>query len=137
MAALGTRLLTITVDGDDYTAEVSKAVIVSKPLAESDPRWVMCGPRRGYDLEFTAVQDMAPGSLWRVVWSRADELVPCVLKPYGNAVPTETLPHYDFTVTVHEPEGALLGGEANRSINARQVIECVWPLEAKPVEVVG
>lgn len=133
MSALGTRTLVITVDGDDYTAEVSKAVIVSRALSEDEK--VLCGPTRGYDLEFTAVQDMATGSLWDLVWTRVEEQLPCLLKPYGNAVATDSKRHYQFVATVKEPDGALIGGDANRSPNARQVIDCSWPLQARPVEV--
>lgn len=137
MSALGARQLVITVDGADYTAEVSKATIVAKKATPDDWRYSLCGPSIFYDLEFTAVQDLAPGSLWRVLWSRVDELVPCLLKPYGNDVATEAQPHYELLAWIEEPEGAVLGGEASVSRSARQTIECVWPLEAKPLEVMG
>lgn len=137
MAALGTRLLTIEIGGSEFTAQVSKAVIVS---GESDSDFVSfedaaSGGAREYRLEFTAVQDMETGSLWDEVWTSAGSSVACVLAPYGNAAASTTQPHYTFNATVTEPDGDFIGGEANASTSARMVFEASWVLDAKPTKV--
>lgn len=137
MAGIGTRLLKITIDGDDYTAEVSKAVITS---AESDADFVTfaaaaAGGARDYKLEFTAVQDGVAASLWSQVWLNAGDTVPCVLMPYGNASPSVSEPHFEFDAVISEPDGDFIGGEADSSTSARMTIDCAWSLEAKPTKV--
>jgi hypothetical protein len=135
MAALGTRLLTLTIDGTAYTAQVSNVRITS---AESDSDFVTfadaaAGGARAYTLAFTAVQDLATGSLWREVWDNAGDTVPFVIAPYGNASPAAGQGHITGSAVITEPDGDLVGGEANASTTARMVIECEWPCTAKPV----
>lgn len=137
MAALGTRLLKITVGAQDYTAQVSRAVITS---GESDADFVTfadaaSGGAREYRLEFTAVQDAATGTLWDKVFTAAGTSVACVLMPYGNAAASVTQPHFSFNATVTEPDGDFIGGEANASTSARFTFECSWVLDAKPTKV--
>lgn len=137
MTALGTRTLVITIGDQDYTAQVSKAVITS---GESDSDFITfadaaAGGARDYALAFTAVQDMETGSLWDKVWTAAGDTVACLLKPYGNAAASVAQPHYSFNATVKEPDGDFIGGEANASTTARMTIECTWPLDAKPTRV--
>ena len=139
MSGLGTRLLQLTVGGTDYTAEISKAVITS---GESDADFTTfadaaAGGARSYNLDFTAVQDMAAASLWDKVWTAAGTSVACILKPYGNAVASAGQPHYSFNAVVTEPDGDLIGGEADKSTTARMTIECSWPLDAKPTKVIA
>lgn len=137
MAALGTRLLKIDVAGSDFTAQVSKAVLVS---GEADSDFVTfadaaAGGAREYRLEFTAVQDLATSTLWDKVWSAAGTTVACILKPYGNTTASASQPHYSFNAIVSEPDGDFIGGEADASATARMTIECSWVLEAKPTKV--
>ena len=139
MTAIGTRLLQITVGGTDYTAQVSRAVISS---AESDADFVTfadaaAGGARDYTFGFTAVQDAETGTLWDQVWTSAGDTVACVLKPYGNASPSATQPHYSFNAVISEPDGDLIGGEADQSTTAKMTIECEWSLTAKPTKVVA
>lgn len=137
MAHLGTRSLKMTVDGDEVFAEVSNVRITS---AESDSDFVSFeaasqGGARDYRLAFTAVQD--PGttdSLWNKVFTDAGSTVSCVLMPEGNPTPTPTAPHFTFSAVISEPDGDLLGGEANASASARFTFECEWELTAKPVK---
>lgn len=137
MAALGTRLLKIEIDGTEYTAQVSVAKITS---AESDADFTTfadaaAGGARDYFLEFTAVQDAASGTLWSEVFTSAGDEVPCVLMPYGNATPTVGEPHFEFDAVITEPDGDFIGGEANKSTSARFTFEGKWPLAAKPTKV--
>lgn len=137
MTALGTRTLVITVGGEDYTAQVSKAVITS---GEADSDFVTfadaaAGGARDYNLNFEAAQDLSTGTLWDKIWTAAGSTVACLLKPYGNAEASVAQPHYSFNATVKEPDGDFIGGAANSSTTARMKFECTWPLDAKPTKV--
>lgn len=137
MAAIGTRLLTVTVDATDVTAQVSNARITS---AASDSDFTSfadaaAGGARQYSFEGTAVQDPATDSIWDQIWSAAGSTVACLLKPFGNASATVSQPHYSFNAVVTEPDGDLLGGEANASTTAKFTIDFAWPLDAKPTKV--
>jgi hypothetical protein len=139
MAAIGTRKLVLTVDGDDVTAEVSTCVIKS---GETDSDFVSfadaaAGGGREYILALTFVQDGEAGSLWDQVWSHTGEEVPVLVKPYGSAAASATTPHWSATAIVSEPDGDLLGGEADASPSNRFVTEVEWKLTGKPVKVVA
>lgn len=139
MAALGTRLLKVSVAGTEYSSQVSKAVIGS---GESDSDFVTfadaaAGGARQYTFDFITVQDLVAATLWDKIWSAAGTTVACILMPYGNAVATAAQPHYSFNAVVTEPDGDLIGGEADKSTTARMTTECSWPLEGKPTKVVA
>jgi hypothetical protein len=139
MAALGTRKLTIDIDGDDVTPEVSRAIITA---AESDSDFVSfadanAGGSREYTLELTFVQDPEVGSLWDQVWAHAGDEVDVVVRPNGNATASATQPHFEGTVIISEPDGDLLGGEADASASARFVTEAAWKFVSKPSRVVA
>lgn len=137
MAQLGTRLLTLSIGGTDYTAQVSKSVITS---GEADSDFVTfaqaaTGGGREYRLEFTAVQDPATGTLWDKVFTAAGTTVAFILKPAGGTTASPTQPHFTGNAVVSEPEGDLIGGEADSSVTARMTFECSWVLDAKPTRV--
>lgn len=136
MAGIGTRLLELTIDGENYTAEVSKAVITS---GEGDTDFVTfadakAGGKREYRLELTIVQDAETGSLWDKIWSAAGTTVPFSVNPYGNEVPSPAQPHFTGNATITEPDGDLIGGEADASTTARNVVEVSWVCDAKPTK---
>jgi len=138
MAALGTRLLKFKVGTTEHTAEISRCQIVSG-AADSDFTSfedAASGGAREYALELTMRQDMATTSLWRYLWSQAGETLGVKVNPYGNTTATETEPHYTGNVTIVEPDGVLIGGEANSSTSARMTVEARWVFDAKPVEVI-
>jgi len=137
MAALGTRSLTLTIDGNEVTGEISKGVVTSGE-AESDFvtfEEAAAGGKREYRLDIIAVQDAASSSFWDLVWSSSGTTVPYVLRPYGNEVPSEAQPHYTGNAIVSEPDGDFLGGEADASASAKFVIETSWELTGKPTKV--
>lgn len=139
MAALGTRSLTMTIDGTEVTAEVSKAAIRS---AGTEADFVSfadaaAGGGRDYVLALTFVQDAETGSLWDQVWESAGDEVPVLVRPYGNAAASATQPHFSATAIISEPDGDLLGGEADPSPSARFVTEVEWALTGKPTKVVA
>lgn len=137
MTGIGTRLLKMTVGGVERNAECQICEILS---AETDSDFetfadAAAGGGRTYKLHVKAVQDAAVGTLWDLVWSSPGSTVACVLKPYGNVAATPAQPHYSFNAVVAEPDGTLLGGEANKSTTARMTFEAEWQLEAKPTKV--
>jgi hypothetical protein len=137
MAALGTRLLKVKIGITEYTAEVSKCEVVSA-AADSDFTSfadAAAGGAREYALDFVAKQDLATGSLWRNVWTAAGTTIAVKINPYGNATATATEPHYTGNVTITEPDGTLIGGEAKSSVSARFTFGCRWVFTAKPTEV--
>lgn len=137
MAAIGTRKLKLEVDGVEKTAEVSNVRITS---AESDSDFVTfadaaAGGARDYALAITLAQDAATGSLWSEIFESAGTDVPYTVMPYGNAIPSASEPHFEGTCTITEPDGDLLGGEANRSNTAKMTIEVAFPCTGKPTRV--
>lgn len=137
MSAIGTRSLTLTIDGTESSAAVSTCVIKSK---ETDSDFVSfadaaAGGGREYSLGLTFVQDPALGSVWDQVWSHAGETIPCLVRPYGNTAASVSQPHWSCDAIVSEPDGDLLGGEADASASNRFVTEVEWVLTAKPIKV--
>lgn len=137
MAAIGTRKLTLSIDGTEVTPEVSKAVIGTGASDADFVSFAMAaaGGSREYTLDLTFVQDAATGTLWDQVWAHAGEDIPVIVRPYGNATATAGQPHFHGDVTVTEPDGDLLGGEADASTSARFTTEVSWVFTAKPTKV--
>ncbi|WP_372733611.1 hypothetical protein [Nocardioides sp.] len=134
---LGTRALTLDVAGDDFTAEVSNCRITAGD-ADSDFTSfadAAAGGARLYKLAFTAVQDPEAGTLWDLVWTASGTTVASTVAPAGGAAPAPATPHFTGNVVVAEPDGDLLGGEANRSTTARFTFEVEWEYTAKPTRV--
>jgi hypothetical protein len=136
MAALTARTLKITVAGTEYNTQVFTAEVESGPADADDVTYAeaAAGGGRVYFLNLKLTQDMATGTLWRQIFDNAGDDVAVVLMPYGNASPSSSQPHYTCTANVREPDGVLIGGEADASTTKRQVVEVQWPLTAKPVE---
>lgn len=137
MTAIGTRFLKVKIGSTEHTAEVSKCEVVSGP-ADSDfvsYADAAAGGKRKYTLEMTAVQDTDTASLWRYLWANAGTSVAVKVNPYGSTTATVAEPHFTGNVVITEPDGRLLGGEANSSTSARQTVDIVWEFTAKPTEV--
>ena len=137
MAGLGTRTLVITVGGTDYTAQISKTVITANPADNDFVTFADAanGGAREYRLEFTAVQDLVAGTIWDKVFASAGTTAPFILKPYGNAAASTTQPHFTGNAIISEPDGDVIGGEADASATARMTFEASGVLTAKPVRV--
>jgi hypothetical protein len=138
MAALGTRTMKIKIGSTEYTAQVSKAVITS---GEADSDFVTfadaaAGGGREYRLEFTAVQDMAAGTIWDLVFASAGTTAAISLSPYGVTTASATQPFIQANAVITEPDGDFIGGEADSSSSARMTFECSWVLTAKPTRVI-
>lgn len=137
MAAIGTRLLVLTVDGDDVTAQVSTCVVKTKETSSDFVSFAdaAAGGGREYSLALTFVQDGSTGSLWDQVWAHAGESLPVVIKPYGPAAASSTTPHWSAVAIISEPDGDLLGGQADASPTNRFTTDVEWILTGKPVKI--
>ncbi|MDE0778180.1 MAG: hypothetical protein OSB43_18015 [Nocardioides sp.] len=132
MAALGTRLLTLTIGGEDYTAEVSNCRITSGDAEGGFLSFAAAaeGGAREYKLAFTGVQDTDADTIWDLLWSQAGATVAAVIAPAGVTGDTFT-----GNVVISEPDGDILGGEANSSASARFTFDAEWTFTAKPTRV--
>jgi hypothetical protein len=137
MSALGTRALTLTIDGDDVTAEVSSAEIAAKEATTGFVSFAdaAAGGSREYSLKLKFVQDPSTSTLWDQIWAHAGDTVACVLHPNGGTVDA-THPVFTGNVIISEPDGTLLGGDADVSPTQRWVTEVEWVYTAKPVRTV-
>lgn len=129
--------MVLEVDGDLYDEESSTAKVTA---GDSDSDFLtFADARRGgsrqYNLEFTAAQDLVSGTLWDLIWSAPGTEVPFTLRPYGNVTPTPTQPHIVGVAVVKEPDGDLVGGDADVSTTARMTYSVVWPCTEKPTRV--
>jgi hypothetical protein len=138
MAFVNKRSLTIRIGTTEYNAQANKAVITSNPTESDFVSFAdaNAGGGKDYALELSLAQDMAVGTLWRSIWDSSGTTVACILRPYGNAVATAAQPHLTFSAVISEPEGDFLGGEADSSVTAVQLVEVTWKLTAKPILVI-
>lgn len=132
---LGTRSLKIKIGTTEYNADISNCSIESA-AADSDFTsfaQAASGGAREYSLKFTATQDPADTtSVWSKVFTAAGSTVAVVLNPYGGETLSAGNPAFSGNVIVTEPDGTLLGGEANASATAKFTIDLVWKFTAKP-----
>lgn len=137
MAAVGTRLLQVEIDGDEFSLELTSAKLSA---ADSDSDTVTfadaaAGGAKDYTLNFTAVQDASADSLWTKIFDNAGDDVACTFIPYGNATPSVDEPHFTFNANIPAPDGDFLGGDANSSTTEKFTFDSAWPLDAKPTKV--
>lgn len=140
MPVLGTRNLILKVDSTDFSDEV-KAVRVRS--AESDSDFVSfadaaAGGARDYILVVTLKQNTASTSLWYYAWNEAGSDVAVEVWPNGGGTtPSTTTPKFSGTVTIMEPDGDFLGGDANASNTTIFTSEFEWKFTAKPTLAVA
>jgi hypothetical protein len=138
MAALNARALTITIAATSYEAQLFTAQVDAEPAEADEVTYseAAAGGGRTYKLVLKLYQDLAAATgLWDKVWAAAGTDVAVLMKPYGNAAASVSQPHFTMTANVREPDGLLIGGEADATVTKRQTIEVEWPLTAKPVRV--
>lgn len=137
MARVTPRLIALEVDSVDRSNEVSKAEITAAATSSDFVTFAeaRAGGGRDYALAMTIAQDHASATLWDLIWTGSGEEVDGVYAPYGNETPTVSQPHYGFTAIVAEPDGRLLGAEANSSTTAVATIDVTWALTGKPTKI--
>jgi hypothetical protein len=137
MARVTPRLIALEVDAVDRSDEVSKAEITSAAKSSDFTSFAEArnGGGREYALVMTIAQDHASATLWDLIWTGAGTEIDGVYAPHGNETPTVSQPHYGFTAVVAEPDGRMLGGEANSSTTAVATIDVTWALTGKPTKI--
>jgi hypothetical protein len=93
------------------------------------------GGGRDYVLGLTFVQDATATSVWDQIWSHAGEEVPVLIRPYGNTIASVSEPHFSATAIISEPDGEILGGDADASPTQRFTTDVEWALKDKPTKV--
>lgn len=135
---LGTRSLKLKIGTVEYNMDVSNCTISS---AESDADFTSfaaaaAGGARDYFLNFTATQDPADAtSIWSKMFDTPGTTAAVSINPYGGTTFSATNPGFQGNVTITEPDGDMLGGEANANPTARFTIELSWKFAAKPTKV--
>lgn len=128
----------------EFTGEVSNVRLVA---GEKDSDFMSfleanSGGARDYKLALTVRQDTAAASLWYYIWSQVGADVAYQFWPNGQnstspTTPTATYPKFHGTITISEPDGDLLGVEANKSTTAVGLVEVEWQCTAKPTLAVA
>jgi hypothetical protein len=138
---IGTRKLVLRVDGTDFTDSVSNVRLIA---GEKDSDFMSfaeaaAGGAREYKLALTLKQATDTTSLWYYAWSEAGSDVAVEVWPngYNSGTATSTYPKFSGTVTITEPDGDFLGGEANKSATAKFTSEVEWTFTAKPTLAVA
>lgn len=137
MPDVGTRKLILKVASTDFSDSVSTVEIVTGD-ADTDFLPFLAarnGGEREYKLHIVLKQATEAASLWYYAWANAGTEVAVEVWPNGGTVAGVNTPKFSGTVSVREPDGVLLGGEAKASVSAKQTIECEWPFLAKPTMV--
>jgi hypothetical protein len=137
MTDVDKRKLVLIVDSVNVTDSVSTAKITSE---ETDSDFVpfsvaAAGGGRDYFLAMTLKQSTGTGTLWDMIYTQGGEDLDFELWPNGmpvDTIATPAQPRFVGTATVKDPDGDLLGGDADPSPSARQVTEVEWQCLAKP-----
>jgi hypothetical protein len=136
MTRIGTRSLLLAMDGTDYTADVSKALITSttkgttRALADGSLGEIQI---REYRLEVTTPQD--PAGLWGSIWANAGTFQDFYLAPEGNADASTSQPHWSGVLSLTEPEGDFLGGTADASRRRILTASMSWLILGRPTRL--
>lgn len=132
---IGTRKTIFKLDSTDFTAEVSGVELHSE---DSESDFVsfadaLAGGLRDYILKLKIRQDTAAASLWYYIWNEAGDDNTYEFWPNGGGVTeSATTPCFSGSVTITEPDGLLLGGDADKSPTKVNIVEVEWKCTAKP-----
>jgi hypothetical protein len=111
------KSLSLTIDSVEYNMDVT-SVVLDNEEADNDATTfadLASGGARQWFIEAEAISDYGTGSLWSYVWDNAGtDGVAFVIKPYENATPTATQPHFTGTLKVGPKPGGI-GGTAGET----------------------
>lgn len=130
--------LTIGAPGTDYSADLLSWTIENE---EADADVITFedaenGGGRQYFLRGSAIQSTASTAFWRYVWENSgDEGVPYTIAPHGNAVPSNTEPHFTGTLTIGPKP--TIGGEADASRTSAFVFDFEFEIDGEPAMDTG
>lgn len=142
MARIGTRKGVFLLGSGtpvDHSNAVSKVVVTSGE-SESDftSFWdASQGGARDYKVALTLAQDLDTASLFAHTVKSVGSDLPFEWWPNGrpggaSPTPTAAQPKVSGTVTIQEPDGDWIGGEADKSNTAVMTTEVEWPCTARP-----
>lgn len=131
---IGTRKTILKIASTDVSSEVSSVILTSGKKDSDFMSFTeaLAGGARDYKLKLKIRQDTAAASLWYNMWSLLGTDVTYEFWPNGGTVASATAPKFSGSVTVMEPDGDFLGGDANASPTAVNIAEVEWVCTAKP-----
>lgn len=128
------KSLSITVDAIEYNMDLT-AVTLQNEEADDDATTfadLAGGGAVQWFFEMEAVSDYNTGSLWSFLWASAGTNdIAFVFKPYGNAAPSASQPH--FTGTLNVGSKPPVGGTANEVFT----FEARLDVNGEPVKLVA
>jgi hypothetical protein len=128
------KSLSITVDAVEYNMDLTSIVLQNEEADDDATTFadLATGGAVQWFFEIEAVSDYSASSLWSFLWTNAgDSDVAFVFKPYGNATPTASQPH--FTGTFNVGSKPAVGGTANEVFT----FEARLDVNGEPVKVVA
>lgn len=134
-AIVGSRKTQLFIDGVDVTDEISSCVLTSGETTSEFISFTdaLTGLARDYVLKLKLRQDTDTDSLWYVIWDAAgDDLAYEFWPSGGSPTPSATTPKISGYVTISEPDGDLLGGDADPNARVVRVTEVEWKCTDRP-----
>lgn len=107
--------LKLTIDGDDYWADLSSVVMASEEAAADVTTFADAADGGSRDWFFTVsgIQSTDSTSFWMAMWDNPGSEVAFIYAPHGNASASSTQPHFTGTVRLPARGSFVLGGEAS------------------------
>lgn len=126
--------LSITFDGTEYNSYLHQ--VRAEPDDGEDGDFITfanasTGDTSQWFLRGTMYDDYAADSLWTLAWLNSGQVVPFLIKPYGNADASADQPHFSGNVKISRKPG--IGGEAAEAHET----EIEWEIEGVPTRVVA
>ena len=130
MSRISGALMSLTIDGDDYSDQVSTCEITeeaadSEFLSMDD---AANGGSRLAKLHLVFAQDLSADTLLRQVIENSGDEVPFVFAPYRNETPSTSQPHVIGTAVISRPDGVVIGGETAISRNGAKTVDVSWEI---------
>jgi hypothetical protein len=116
--------LSLTIGGTEFNADITSVVIESDDADDDVTTFadLAAGGARAWTMTVEAVSDYSGSSLWGYLWENAgDDGVAYVLKPYGNATPTVSQPHFTGTLDIGSKPN--IGGTANETFTFEYALD--------------
>lgn len=125
MAKFKGKDLSLMFGTQEVNAEATQVVLQNEE-ADSDAvtfAEVSAGAAVQWFFELTATSDYGATSLWTFLWDNSGQDVTFTFKPYGNATPTTSQPH--FTGTANVVSKPPIGGTANETFTFEARLDVV------------
>lgn len=109
------KSLVFEVDAVEYACDVTSVTLANEEASDQDAV-TFCDAAAGtsvdWYLEVSAITSTDATSFWSFLWDNSgDTGVSFTFAPHGNAVPSESQPHFEGTCTLPAPPA--IGGESN------------------------